>query len=248
MSLSVATVSTLATLAATATAAAIPVPPTPAPQVHVLDEKDRVALQQMDKVTLSLPTEDDRVAWASPGLRVALGYGYASVFGSAPALSFRGHSVFLRPSVRLDDRWAIAVGLAYGTGPNGVRWSVTAEPTFFAWRQLSIAWGLGFGGLDITNPNASWGRQPDAMVSRDLVAGETLPRCTGTALSSLVRTEYLFVAGPLFASGPFAQLQGQWTRCQDTFGRTDNETGRPITLSQWWQQGAATLGWWLAWR
>ena len=56
------------------------------------------------------------------------------------------------------------------------------------------------------------------------------------------------MVGPLFASGPYVQAQGQWTRCGWTDELTDRETGRSVVLTQWWRQGGATVGWWLAWR
>jgi hypothetical protein len=241
-------------LTATATALALlrlgPAPVAPAPAEQPLDEKERALIEQTDNVRLSLPTESDVQAWATPGLRLQLGYGYGHIFGSAPAWSFGSHSVILRPSVRIDPRWSIGVGLLYGTGPKGLRWSVTAEPTFQIWRRLALTVGLGYGGLSISDPSAPSGRLrgPDEVVSRDLADDERLQSCTGSALASLLRAEYLFIAGPLFATGPYVQLSAQWTRCQATFGRVDAETGRPIVLSQWWQQEGATLGWWFAWR
>jgi hypothetical protein len=220
------------------------------PEIHVIDEKEAIDLEQTDNVRLSLPTEDDVVAWRSPGLRVELGFGHASFAGTGPAWAFSSNSVFLRPSVRLDERWALGASMTYGTGPNGLRWSVTAEPTFFVWRQLALSFGLGYAGLSISDAKRSTGRLrgPDEVVSRDLVSGERLQDCTGSALTSTARTEYLIVAGPLFSTGPFVEGGMQWTRCEASFGRIDAETGRPVTLSQWWQQRFATLGWSLAWR
>jgi hypothetical protein len=220
----------------------------PAPVIHVVDEKERVELEQIDRVRLSLPTQADVDAWANPGLRVQLGYGYAVVQGAGPAWSFRSQTAILRPSFRLDRRWALGVSLLYGTGPNGVRWSVTAEPTFFVWRQLSIAAGLGIGGLFISRPDVSTGTLSTENVSRTLSDADHLSSCTGSALTSALRAEYLFVVGPLFASGPFAQLEAQWTECQQSFGEVDQETGKSVVLTQWWRQQAATFGWWFAWR
>lgn len=235
-------------------AAAAPVNPTgapaPAPAVPPMGDKERASLEQTDNVRLSLPTESDIEAWSRPGLRLQLGYGYGRIFGTTPAWSFGSHSVILRPSVRIDRRWSLGVGLLYGTGPKGLRWSVTAEPSLFVWRRLALTAGLGYGGLAISNPAAPSGRLrgPDEVVSRDLADDETLQSCTGSALAALLRGEYMFIAGPLFASGPYLQVSAQWTRCQATFGRVDAETGRSIVLSQWWQQQGATLGWWFAWR
>jgi hypothetical protein len=225
-------------------------PTAPAPIVHVMDEKERVALEQSDNVRLSLPTQEDREAWRGPGLRVQLGLGYGLVEGSGPAFSFRSPSVMLRPSVRLDRYWALGVGMLYGTAPNGLRWSVTAEPTFYPWRDLAVSVGLGFGGLLVSNPNApSGGLQGAAVtVSRNTAGAEQLQSCDGSALTSVARVEYLFVVGPLFATGPFAQANAQWTQCTATFGVTDQETGQPIRVTQWWQQQGATFGWWFAWR
>jgi hypothetical protein len=222
----------------------------PAPIVHVMDEKERVDLEQTDNVRLSLPTQDDLDAWASPGLRVQLGGGYGIVQGSGPALSWRSRTVILRPNIRIDRYWGLGVALLYGTGPNGLRWSATVEPTFYPWRQLAISAGIGYGGLSVNNPNASTGRLQgvNQEVSRELTAGEQLNSCVGSALSTVLRAEYLFVAGALFSSGPFVQANAQWTHCAESFGRTDAETGTPVVLTQWGQQQGATFGWWFAWR
>jgi hypothetical protein len=236
------------TAAAGATAASATPPPTPT--VHVIDEKERVALAQTENVRLSLPTESDVEAWASSGVRVQLGYEMGSLHGLGPALSFSSKSALLRPSIRIDRRWALGVALLYGTGPGGLRWSATFEPTFYPWRRLGISVGVGYGGLSVSDPNAPTGtlQGPTVQVSRDLTDGERLQSCTGSALTAVLRVEYLFVVGPLFATGPFAEGLEQWTRCQATFGRTDPETGQSIVLSQWWQQVALDLGWWFAWR
>jgi hypothetical protein len=220
--------------------------PAPSPAVHVIDDKERVRLQQTDTVRLSLPTEDDVAAWGAPGLRVALGYGYGTVIGSGPALSFRSHTFGLRPSLRLDPSWSAAVAIMYGTGPLGVRWSMTAEPTFHPWRQLSLSVGVGYGGLFIVDTQPT-GPPIREAVTRDLTPDERLGSCTGGALSTLGRVDYLFVVGPLFATGPFLQAHAQWTRCRENQG-DDEATGRKIVFTQWWRQRGATLGWWFVWR
>lgn len=240
----------LLALAAETPAAPAAAPAAQPPRVHVIDEKERVELQQTDRVRLSRPTQSDVDAWRAPGLRVQLGYAYGMVHGYGPAFSFTSKSFLLRPSVRLDDQWAVAVALLYGIGPNGLRWSATAEPTFFLWRQLAVSVGIGYGGLLVSNAAASTGglQGPNEPVSRDLTGSERLNSCTGSALSTMGRTEYLFVVGPLFSSGPFVEASSQWTRCQASFGRTDPETGQAIVLSQWWHQAALDFGWWFAWR
>jgi hypothetical protein len=229
-------------------AAATPESPPP----RVIDEKELVDRGGMDQVRLSLPTQEDRDAWRGPGLRLQLGYGYGPQRGAGPAASFDSHSIVLRPSVRLDERWAFGVGLLYGTGPVGARWSVTAEPTFYLWRQLALTAGLGYGGMVVVNPApvVDAGQGAGEVVSRDLRDDEALSTCSGSALSALARLEYMFVVGPLFATGPFVQANAQWTRCQETAGNgtVDNETGKPVVLSQWWRHRGLTFGWWLAWR
>lgn len=238
--------------AAVAAAATPPAPattqPAAAPIVHVVDEKERAQLEQTDNVRLSLPTESDRAAWARSGLRVALAYGYGIVTGAGPAWSFRSSSAMLRPSFRLDQRWELGVAMLYGIGPNGVRWSVTIEPTLFVWRQLGISAGVGYGGLFISKADVNTGSLPTETVSRTLSSSEHLSSCTGSALTTAIRIEYLFVVGSLFASGPFVDLNEQWTGCGQSFGQTDQETGRSVVLTQWWRQTTTTFGWWFAWR
>jgi hypothetical protein len=219
-----------------------------AAEPRVLDEKELVDRSGEDHVRLSLPTQADVDAWHGPGFRLQLGYGYGFQHGSGPSVSFDSHSITLRPSVRLDDRWSLGVGLQYGTGPIGARWSVTVEPTFRLWRQLALSVGLGYGGLVIQNPNSGDVLTGDALVSRELADDEVLGACTGSALSAVGRLEYLFVAGPLFASGPFVQGNAQWTHCHEVQADVDNETGKSLVLSQWWRHVGLTLGWWLAWR
>lgn len=218
----------------------------PPPEVRVIDEKERVRLQQTDVVRLSLPTQADVDAWASPGLRVALGYGYGSIQGRGAAFSFDSHSFALRPSVRLDAHWGAGLTMMYSTGPNGLRWSVTAEPTFYPWRQLALSIGVGFGGLmvtDFTIDNSPSVGGDD--VGRDLAQSEQLGECHGSAFSSLARAEYQFVAGSLFSSGPFVQGLAQVTRC---LLKWSGDGSSSTVYSQWWTMTGYTFGWWLSWR
>jgi hypothetical protein len=220
----------------------------PPPEPPVMDDRARVALAQTDNVRLSLPTEQDVEAWQRPGLRVALGYGQSVVGGWGPAPSFRGFAVMFRPSVRIDRWWGLGVAMLYGSATGGLRWSVTAEPTFYPWRQLALSVGLGYGGLSVSGSGPPGQPRGSEMVSRTLSDDERLRDCDGSAVSSLLRAEYLFVVGPLFATGPYLQGGAQWTRCHQTLTSDDPETGRPIVLTQWWRQASVTLGWWLTWR
>jgi hypothetical protein len=216
---------------------------------HVIDEKERVDLEQTENVRLSLPTESDRQAWESPGLRVSIGYGTGAMRGFGPAWSFSSSGVTLRPMVRIDRHWGLGVSMFYGSAPNGVRWSVTAEPTLYLWRQLAVSVGLGFGGLTVSDFSIpSLGFAGREVVSRDVIEGEKLSSCEGSAATSVLRAEYLFVVGALFATGPYLQGNAQWTRCQQRFGPPDPETGVPVSLTQWWRQAGWTAGWWFVWR
>ncbi|HEY0707674.1 MAG TPA: hypothetical protein VGG33_12805 [Polyangia bacterium] len=213
-------------------------------------EKARARLAQTDNVRLSLPTEDDARAWTRPGFRIQLGYAFGRLYGQGPAWSFPSHALLVRPALRLSSAAAVGVTLLYGSGPRGLRWSVTPELTFHPWRGLALSAGAGFGGFEISDPNAPLGRldRQTLMTSRELTRDEGLRGCSGMALSSVGRAEYLFVAGPLFASGPFLQAGLQWTECRETLELTEASAGRAVVLSQRWRHWGANGGWWFTWR
>ena len=87
------------------------------------------------------------------------------------------------------------------------------------------------------------------IASRDATDDETLAECSGGGWAANLRVEYLFVVGPLFATGPHMQAGTAWTRCAAAMrGATDNDTGEPIELRQWWTHWFWSLGWGLVWR
>ncbi|MFN7134185.1 MAG: hypothetical protein ACK4N5_19050 [Myxococcales bacterium] len=210
--------------------------------------EERATILELDEVRLSLPTEEDAEAWAAPGLRIALAYRFSLVRGTGPAWSGNEHGFVLRPQVRIDERWALGASFQYGFG-DGIQWAASFEPTFYPTRQLGLTVGLGYAGLYVFRGPQFITPQPSEVASRTITDDRVLSYCEGSGLASLARAEYLFVAGPHFATGPFAQANMQWTACETdlAFGN-DPETGRPIVGTQWWRQQGASFGWWFSWR
>lgn len=225
---------------------AMPEPEPVKPVEITLGEKETVV--EVEEVRLSMPTEADADAWASEGLRIALGYGYNIVQGTAPAWSYNAHGFLLRPQVRIDERWALGASFQYAFG-EGITWAASFEPTFYPLRQLGISLGIGYSGLYLNRPSPFFLGEPDEVASRTLTDGRSLNQCEGSGVNGLARLEYLMVVGPHFATGPFAQANVQWTGCEISLSNNpDPETGKPVIGTQWWRQQGATLGWWLTWR
>lgn len=263
----------LTLLLASAAAQATDAPQTEGIEVVELTEKDLVE-QDDYEVKLSLPTEEDFLAWKSTGFRLQLGYGYGQTLGFAPAPRFTGHSILLRPSVRLDKYWSLAGTFQYtiaSGGITGLRWSATFEPVFHPVGGLAIAFGVGYGGMagdrpyDAANEPLEPGRQPGRTIivkedsggfsqgsethSRTADPQERLQNCSGNGWSALARVEYLLVVGSLFATGPFVQGDLQATRCAQVLAQSkDNETGESTKIRRWWGHRCWSVGWWAAWR
>lgn len=227
-------------------------PAEPPPKPHILSEKE-VVDDDGYKVRLSLPTEDDVAAWSQPGIRISLAYGYGRLLGRPPALDLTTHAFTIRAMTRIDRSWSIGLeyqyALARGT-LTGLRYEGTLHAMLHPWRQLGVDVGVGFGGLVLTPPT---GRpaQPGSggEVSNVTFGPDTkLGACGGDGWVGLARAEYQFVAGSLFASGPYLELNAQYTRCEQTLGRLDRETGVSISARQWWLERGAALGWWVSWR
>ena len=232
-------------LAAEAAPPRDPPPPSPPPA-----DSEKAGVAPTDEVRLSLPTEEDHDAWAKPGLKVQLGIGYGQLKGLGPAYDFSLYEARLQVRIRLSAKWSIATTLEYapltlaGVGAVGLGWSTTVEPIFHPTRALGLALGLGYGGVTFNDGvNA---RAPET-VSRTLDPTERMHSCTSGGLSAIARVDYLFVAGALFASGPYLEAKSLVGRCDQNRG-TDTETGLQVTLSQVWTNGGAAAGWWFAWR
>jgi len=101
---------------------------------------------------LSLPTESDRDAWTRAGFRLSLGAVYGRLAGLEGAPSGRLLGATVRLGLRLDASWSALASFQYASasapgGLSGLRFAGTIDPTWHATRHLSLALGLGFGGI-----------------------------------------------------------------------------------------------------
>lgn len=199
------------------------------------------------KTSLALLTDEE--AWASPGFRVALGYGVENVFARGDVPSGVVHSATLRLGARLDGDWSLIGALRYGVltgGENpGLRFAGTIEPTIHFTESLSLSLGVGAGGFVVTNTGA-----PTPEPESGIVASYTLPdsdpllrSCQGIGVVALARLEYAWILSELAATGPALELDAQWTGCTQQLGRADPDTGESIVLRQYWEHYGVRLGW-----
>ena len=221
-------------------------PSAPEPAMTVEEEPPR----------LSLPTESDRAAWKKPGFRFGLGVVYGRLYGIGGPPNGQLIGPAIRLGVRLDEAWSLMGSLQYlyatGTGGmKGLRFAGTIEPTWHATEHLSLAIGLGFGG--IIEPGGS-GPNPDPQPSTlDTSytfpdAHTPLPSCNGVGVTGLLRAEWLVVLGPRSSTGLAVQSDGQWTGCVDNTGRVEPDTATPIVRRQWWPHLGGSLTWEILWR
>lgn len=226
--------------------------PSAAPGAAALSERDGV---QNDgyRVSLSLPTEDDRAAWRSSGLRVDLGVQGALLAGVGPAPRIGAVAFQVRPRLRLDPSWSLGLALGYALARGsytGARWTAVLEPTYHPTPSFGVSLALGYGGLDVSSTRLA----PPAPGSSTETTSRTMGRteemfaCAGAAWVAQARLEYLWVVGPLLSTGPYLVVDSQWTGCQESFGTTDRETGKPTLGQQWWLHLGAGIGWWFSWR
>jgi hypothetical protein len=101
---------------------------------------------------LSLPTESDRALWRKPGFRFGLGVAYGHFYGIGGPPNYNLIGPTIRAGLRLDEAWSLLGSLQYlyatGTaGMKGLRFAGTVEPTWHATAHLSLAAGIGFGGI-----------------------------------------------------------------------------------------------------
>jgi hypothetical protein len=222
---------------------------TPPPKPVEGSEKDLIERDDYAP-RLSLPTEEDWELWRHDGLRVLIGYGYTSATGAGTALSYTGHTLFLRPQMRLDTWWTLGLDFNFviATGhPSGLAVTALVEPVFHPIDGLSIAIGIGYATVDLVGTFLPGGF-PESETSRDVPASVEFPACDGTGVAATARIDYLFVVGPLFASGPFVSASAQSVKCDLRAGNIDGETGEPVELHQEWRHRGFGLGWTLAWR
>jgi hypothetical protein len=205
---------------------------------------------------LSLPTEADRDAWSRSGLRLGLGITYGRLRGldGAPSGTLRGF--LLRLGLRLDADWSLLASFHYDVasgrgGLSGLRFAGTLDPTWHATRHLSLAVGLGFGGI----VEGRTGRPDVDPLPSTLntsytlpTAGPPLPSCSGVGAAGLARAEWSFVLGPRSATSFGLEAIGQWTGCVDDTGRVEPDSGHAIVRRQWWPHLGVTGSWGITWR
>lgn len=204
----------------------------------------------------SLPVQDDRAAWRSPGFRLELGVAYGRLFGMDGAPGGRLLGPLLRVGVRLDESWSLMGSFQYLSasadgGLSGLRYAGTVEPVWHVAGGLSLALGLGFGGIAEgrtarPNPEPLPSTLEDSYTFPD--AHHPLASCTGVGVASLVRIDYRFILGPRSATGLTLEGLGQWTGCEDETGRVEPDSAAPIVRRQWWPHLGLSLSWQIAWR
>jgi hypothetical protein len=205
---------------------------------------------------LSLPTQSDRDAWMHAGFRLSLGLDYGRFVGLEGAPSGRLLGATVRLGLRLDAAWSVIASFQYASasaagGLSGLRFAGTIDPTWHATRHLSLAIGLGFGGI-VEGRNG----RPDVDPLPDTIdtsytfpnASPPLPSCSGVGVAGLVRAEWTFVLGPRTATGLALEALGQWTGCVDDTGRVEPDTGQAIVRRQWWPHVGGVGTWSLTWR
>ena len=205
-------------------------------------------------VRVSLPTESDREAWTRPGFRLELGAAYGRLVGLDGAPDGRLLGPILRTGVRLDADWSLLGTLQYTAargGLSGLRYAGTIEPTWHVTRALSLAIGLGFGGIVEGRTKREDPEPPLGAMSGSYTFPDASPpfaSCKGTGIATLARAEWLHVIGPRSASGFAAEVGGQWTGCVQDTNRVEPDTAEPIVRRQFWPHLSATLAWVIAWR
>ena len=205
---------------------------------------------------LSLATEADRDAWRRPGFRMGLGVSYGDLVGLGGAPSGRLLGFLLRLGIRLDPDWSLLASFQYARaltagGLDGLRFSGTLDPTWHLTSHLSLAVGLGFGGIvegSTSRPDVM--PLPGSLMSSYTFpgAGPPLPSCSGVGVSGLARVEWTIVLGPRSSTSVGIEAVGQWTGCSEDTGQIDVDTGQAIVRRQWWPHTGGTVQWGFTWR
>jgi hypothetical protein len=145
---------------------------------------------------------------------------------------------------------SIQYQLAAG-GLSGLRFAGTVDPTWHATRHLSLAIGLGFGGIvEGSNVRRDVDPLPSTLDSSYTFprASPPLPTCSGVGASGLVRAEWSVVLGPRSATSVSLEALGQWTGCVDDTGRVEPDSGQSIVRRQWWPHLGVIAAWGITWR
>jgi hypothetical protein len=204
---------------------------------------------------LSLPTEADRDAWRRAGFRLALGLTYGRMVGLEGAPSGQLIGPVVRFGLRLDPDWSILATLQYDRASSsnalhGFRFAGTIDPTWHATAHLSLAVGLGFGGIVGGRYGMDVPPLPSSLGGSYTFPSPSpsLPTCSGVGLASLARAEWAWVLGPRSATAIGLEAAGQWTGCVDDTGLVEPDTGQAIVRRQWWPHAVVTGTWSVTWR
>jgi hypothetical protein len=229
--------------------------PTTAPAADA--DKPLITDEEEGPPKLSLATEADRVAWRRPGFRLGVGFSYGELHGLRGAPSGRLLGPTLRLGIRLDESWSLLASFQYAQasrdkGLSGLRFAGTLDPTWHVTPSLSLAFGLGFGGI-VEGRRA---RDMDASPAADTLetsytfpdASSPIASCSGVGVAALARAEYALVLGPRTELTVAAEFVGQWTGCVDDSGNVEPDTGQAIERRQWWPHIGGTLNAGFAWR
>lgn len=177
-------------------------------------------------------------AWEQAGFRFQLRFGREELTPSGDAPFGGGLSLVAAPSVRLSRFWSVGANLRYaviGGEMSGLRWTTTADLGFHPFSGLSLAAGVGYGGLMVQPDFGRWAS------------------CTGAGPALLGQLSWLFPVGELFATGPMAQVDVQWTRCASADDDYIPLAEPPYFVerappSRSWRHRGLQYSWVLAWR
>jgi hypothetical protein len=204
----------------------------------------------------SLATESDEAAWTRSGFRLGLGINYGQFTGLDGAPSGRLKGVYARAGVRLDSDWSLMLSINYALAEtvgelSGLRFAGTVDPTWHITPSLSLAIGVGFGGIvEGRTGRADVDPLGDSIESSYTFpdASTPLPSCSGVGLAGLVRVEYSLVIGPKASIAVSAEALAQSTQCVEDTGRVEPDTARPIERRQVWPHMGGQLALGVTWR
>lgn len=205
---------------------------------------------------LSLPTEADGLAWRRPGFRLGLGFTYGELRGLRGAPSGRLLGAKLRVGLRLDADWSLVTSFEYTLASRarqlaGLRFAGTLDPTWHVTPSVSVAFGLGFGGIvEGSSTRMDADPLPDMIESSYTFPDASTPirSCSGIGAVGLLRGEWATVLGPRTQAAIALEVVGQWTGCVDDSGRVEPDTGQAIERHQWWPHAGATVTLGVTWR
>lgn len=207
-------------------------------------------------VRTSLATESDEDGWTRSGFRLGLGINYGQFEGLDGAPSGRLKGVFARAGVRLDRDWSLLLSINYSLAQtprelSGLRFAGTVDPTWHITRSVSLAVGVGFGGIVEGRPDRDDVEPLGSMLESSYTfpdASTPLPSCSGVGLAGLVRAEWSHVLGPKASVAVSAEALAQSTACVEDTGRVEPDTARPIERRQVWPHIGGQLAVGITWR